>query len=303
MTETKKTETEALAEIVRKTGAGVLNVHDQSDLTGPMGAPLLILPDGVKATSAKAYLDEWLETPRARTGVAVMQTLQSFIDHANRFKDTDSAIFADRDAKSPKLTAVLDYHHAGADSDPRFGRHRTRYYFPCSEEWLAWKAQNGKPMSQTDFAEFLETRIVDICLPEQAGEAATQYADAIGCTFGSPQKLLELSRGLSVRVGTTVKNVVNLATGEAQVNFATDHSSEFGGSLKVPGAFIIAIPVFRAGDRFQIAVRLRYRIREGAVTWFYELARADVVFDLAFDEACNEARQKTALPLFVGSPE
>ena len=69
------------------------------------------------------------------------------------------------------------------------------------------------------------------------------------------------------------------------------------------GAFLLAIPVFRGGDLYQIAVRLRYRVQGGAVSWSFELHGADRSFDHAFREACEDARARTELPLFYGQPE
>jgi len=63
------------------------------------------------------------------------------------------------------------------------------------------------------------------------------------------------------------------------------------------------IPVFVAGPLYCMAVRLRYRLRAGAIEWFFELYRSDLVFESAFKEACEEASNSTGVPLFLGSPE
>ncbi len=71
----------------------------------------------------------------------------------------------------------------------------------------------------------------------------------------------------------------------------------------MPGAFLVAIPVFKGGAPYQIPARLRYRVREKSITWFYELHGVDRVFDHAFSEACAKAANDTGLPLFLGAPE
>jgi hypothetical protein len=100
-----------------------------------------------------------------------------------------------------------------------------------------------------------------------------------------------------------VKQAQNLSSGEAQISYVTQHTDDDGKPLKVPSLFLIHIPVFRAGAPYEIAVRLRYRLKEGRITWFYELYRADKVFDHAFNEACANAAASTGLPVIVGSPE
>lgn len=269
----------------------------------PDGNDVLLLPQGIEAHSLKPFLDEYRRAPERRKGIAYLGDLDSFIAHAKRFADEDSALFADPSATNPSLTAVLDYHRIGSDGAPRFGQHRGVYSFPLSDEWQAWQKSNGKAMGQAEFAEFVENRVTDLADPSGAGESALALAEAIGATFASPSKLLELSRGLSLRVGARVQNATNLTTGEVQMQFVTEHQDERGAPLKVPGAFLVALPVFRSGALYQLAARLRYRLRDGVVSWFYELHRSDRVFEHAFKEACDLAQKETNLPLFVGAPE
>lgn len=252
--------------------------------------------------SAKDLLDDYLERPERRKGTAKLGDLQSFIAHANRFKDTGSALFADPTPTRPSLTSVLDYHQ-GAGGQPRFGKHRGVYEFPLSDEWKIWTGRASKPMAQAEFGEFLENYVTDVLDPAGAGPTAKDLAATIGCHFASPSKLLELSRGFSVNVGTKVRNAQNLSTGEISVQYQVEHADDAGALLKVPGAFLVGLPVFKAGAPYQLAVRLRYALRDGSVAWRFELHRADRVFDHAFNEACTKATADTDLPLFVGAPE
>lgn len=76
-----------------------------------------------------------------------------------------------------------------------------------------------------------------------------------------------------------------------------------GETVDVPSMFIITIPVFKnSGDAYRIAVRLRTRTT-GGLKFFYELWGIDRVFEQAFTEACEFAREETGLPLFYGNPE
>lgn len=264
---------------------------------------VLILPEGLEAHSIKPFLDEYLEAPERRKGTAIVQDLDSFIEHVERFKDDDSALFADPSPTAPTLTAVLDYHRAGGEGAPRFGEHRTRYVFPLSEEWRAWAGKNAQQMSQKDFAEFIEDRLADIADPEGAGDSARSLADKLGGAYASPSRLRDLSRDFSMREGAVVKEARNLSTGEVQLSYVTQHQDETGAPLKVPNLFLLHVPVFQMGVAYEVAVRLRYRSREGRIVWFYELYRPDRIFRDAFDDACHQAKSDTGLPLFVGHPE
>jgi hypothetical protein len=222
-----------------------------------------------------------------------------------RFADEDSALFAVEDPRAPRLISVLDYHRATSEGAPRFGEHRGVYSFPLSDEWKAWQAVPEK-MDQGTFAAFLEERITDVLDPAAVGDGSKRFAAELGLALASPTRLLELSRGLSVRVESKVASHVNLSTGETQIAFGESHASgEGGGPLKIPGGFIIAIPVFRGGDLYTIAVRLVYRVHrsEGKVQWGLRLHRAERVFLDAFNGAASLAAEQTKLPLFYGTPE
>lgn len=302
----QQSEAEAVAQLVRNSG----DPHT-IEVTGPDGAKAQVLAvprmgGGFDIESVKDRLDEYRLTPERRIGTAQLFDLDSFVLHTNRFKDADSAIFANPSQTSPSLLSVLDYHRSldKGEASPRFGEHRALYSFPISDEWQEWKSKNkSNVFTQAAFAEFLENRIVDVQDPANAGDAAKEYAATIGCTYASPSRLLELSRGLTVRIGSKHREARNLGTGETQFTFESVHQDESGAPLSVPGAFLIAIPFFRSGWSYQLPVRLRYRVRPEGVVWFYELARVDASFDHAFKQACDYAKEKTVLPIFSGSPE
>lgn len=297
-----KTETEAVAKLARD-GARMPHKIEVDD--GKISHDVLLIPhgEGYRTEPIKPLLEPFRMEPERRTGTATMTDLPSFIAHVTRFADTDSAVFVNRTPSSPSLTAVLDYHrqtHAGA---PRFGRHRTHYAFPLSEAWKAWKAQNSETMSQGDFAAFLEDRIQDIADPENAGMHARDFASRLGVTLAPASRLLELSKGLEIRVGHRVLNKISIASGEAAIAFEETHSDAHHGPLKVPGAFVIGVPVFQLGEVYQIPVRLRYRVKDGSITWSYELSRVEEVFEHAVNEAVDRVRSETSLPVLSGAPE
>src|SRR5688572_30182597 len=62
---------------------------------------LLVLPKGKEAVSIKRFVDEWATRPDRRRGTARLTTLASFIEHVNRFKDAQSAVFADVTGGTP----------------------------------------------------------------------------------------------------------------------------------------------------------------------------------------------------------
>lgn len=256
---------------------------------------------------AASVFDQYRTNPLRRAGTATMLSLDSLIDHVNRFKDADTVVFADDNRSAPSMTAVLDYHRAGASGDPRFGKHRSLYAFPLSDEWKAWSKANAEVMSMADFAAFLEERIIDVLFVEPGEdlpEDVQRMLDALGSgAVASPNKLMELARGLQINESAVVQEAVNLQSGEATIRFQAEHTDQNGAPLKVPSIFLIGIPVFNNGPLYRLAARLRYRKNAGKIVFWYDLWRTDRTFDHAFTEAVQRVKIETELPVLIGKPE
>lgn len=286
--------------IAKAKGAEVVGVGD--------GVELLAMAPGTTVQSVKKLLDEYRVTPERRKGTSVHTTLDSFVKISNRFKAANSAVFAQAGASaSPSITTIFDYHPEGPekaeeDNKARFCGHRAIYSCPLSDEWVAWTEQAGDAMDQGEFAEFVEARILDVGADEP-GSLAAEMIHKIGVKLAGPAQLLELSRGLSLSVGHTIRNTANLSSGESQLVFEEKHLDKVGAPLAVPGAFVLAIPVFKLGAIWQVPVRLRYRVTGGQVRWSFDLYRADRILEKAFDEACESVAKETDLPVFRGTPE
>ena len=279
----ERTEAEVIAHLARSgQSIEVQSIHDPHT---DSAVPVALVP-GQGPKSLREQLDTYLERPRYNKGSAKLTTLASFIDHLTRLGTDDSAVFVSDEHAS----TIYDYQ---SPTQTARRAQRASYTFPVSDEWRAWKGADGKAMTQDAFAAFVEDRIVDVVDPVDAIDSSQRVARLIHAEFATPQRLMELSRGLSVRVGARVAQAVNLSSGEGQIAFASEHQDDAGKPLRVPGAFLIQVPVFDQWTAYQIPVRLRYRVKEGAVSWTCELWRAaavqrDAVRDIA------EAVQKAA---------
>lgn len=274
-------------------------------------AGVLVVPQNMTVHQIDGFLDSLRMQPRRRRGTITAHDLTSLIALCDRFKDGDSVVFADANAQ--QMVAVFNYNRAGSDGSeagqPRFGDHRALYKFPLSKEWKAWAEKNGVMMQQLDFAAFIEDRIADVIPPDPALSAvpaassrssAQQLAQLLGGEFATPNRLLELSRGLAVREGAQVKGFTNLSTGETQIQFDTTHTDADGRPLNVPSLFLLAIPVYDNGPLWKVAARLRYRLGGGRVNWFYQLYRPELILEQAFEEACATVAEQTGLPVYRG---
>ncbi|WP_394658545.1 DUF2303 family protein [uncultured Novosphingobium sp.] len=268
-------------------------------------APVVISDQGVYAVEPGIF-DKYRKAPIARAGTAHLTTLETFIDLTNRFAVDSSVVFAVDDMARAKLTTIFDY-HADIDSGGATAnlKHKAEYAFPFSDEWKAWHGKNAEIMTMAEFAQFLEDRIVDVdATGEPTSPEAKAFVAAINGKLASPSKLIELARNLQVYENSTLKEARNLSSGEGQLTFTSEHVDADGKPLSIPNLFMILIPVFaRSPDYYRLLARLRYRKANGGVVFWYELWRADLAFEQAFAEACAQVRERTTLPLFIGTAE
>ena len=273
--------------------------------------PVAFVPKGIEAISLKPLLDSYRDWPERRDNVVELLELQSLADYVNRFKTKDTIVYLDdSDKLRPEAVVVFDEHtqtqvlspenEASEDTSAAWRKFRAVYKFPLTPEWKAWTDISKGGTSQAELAVFLEDHIMDVCDPNDPGESAKRLAAQLGLTLASPQKLLSLSRSLAINVDVQVANAINLTSGEQQIRYEETHNDETGKPVNVPGAFAIAVPVFRGGDLYRIAVRLQYRIRDKKVTWFLKPHRMDLVYEDAIEGAAKQLRDKTALPVLRG---
>jgi uncharacterized protein YfdQ (DUF2303 family) len=264
--------------------------------------------NGVTLYDPKKVLDQYLDAPERRRGTANVTTLESFIELTKRYKDADSAMFCDPTMNAASLTAVINYNRNGAEAAQRFGDHKVHYTFPYSDQWEKWNEVDGEWMMMSQFAEFIEDNVLDIIQPEQIdpNKGIAQALRALDVSPGTPEQIIALSKGMKLNVRKTFNQAIDLNSGEVQFQFDVANSNKDNMPVVAPGAFVIAIPVFRQGDPLQVGVRFRYRGPEnmGDVLKFRcDLYRLDHVFDMALQEALDEAIKETELPLYLGSPE
>lgn len=301
-----RTDAQAIIEAVRELHG--VEILDEDRVDVHLEGEVIVLPKGMTVQDLRPLIDARLEAPRRTKGTARHTTLASFIDAVNRFKVSvvedgrfGTAVFAADDMAAPKLLCVVDYHGHG---DPRFGEHLIEYAFPLSDEWRAWQAAfASKGMSQAEFAALLEDRITDVIEVGAVGERGQKMAESLGLSLAGSASVLALSRGISIKAETRVNSITNLSTGEGKILFEEKHGDEGGGAVRVPGGFVVGIPVVRGGPLFQVFVRIRYRLAGGAIVWSFTPHRLDAVFRAAFEEACGQVREQTGVPLFHGTPE
>lgn len=237
--------------------------------------PYSIIP----GTAVAHYLEDTLAAPvrtRATVRAASVETLCAYV---NRFKLSETAIFAD--PEKVEVVAIIDYH---APKKPSFATHRISYIPPRALEWSTWKGANGKRMSQTDFAQFIEDNVVDIRVPNGAD-------------------ILEVSRNLQAKKSVQFSSAIRLADGAQEFTYAeTVEGSSSKGKIIVPKEFKLGIPVFFGGALYEVLVRLRYRIDGGNLQLWYELYRPEHIERDAFAAIEALIAAQTEIVVWQGAP-
>jgi uncharacterized protein YfdQ (DUF2303 family) len=269
-------------------GVGTIPIVSRSD-----GAGKTVLVD------IYAEAQKWRDAPIRRTGTGKAFTISSFIDIVKRHADEHSVIFASIASDKPSLTAVLDYHKT--TGEPRFGSHRFSYEFPLSNEWKAWKENDGRTSSQLEFAQWVEDHIAELASPYDAERA--QFEPLIQTTFGNPNEIARIARGLQINVESKVSDIRTLQSGEAQISFEEVHRDGDGKPLKVPGLFMLSVPLFIGGDPIRVPARLRYRKSGASLSWAYHLYRWQDALRNALVSTVEEVAKETSLPVYEGEPE
>lgn len=292
----------SITELSDKAGSGLVVLSLEEAIAGvPKTIPVFVNRQDGRVESVAPLFEPYRFAPKAKTGTANVTTLESFVELTDRHKTEDSVIFADTDWQDPSLTAVIDYHQAVSGGDADNGKHRIHYAFPRSEEWKAWAGIHNKPLDQAAFAEFIEDHIADLAAPDTM--EAEDFQEKFGFKVAYPNELVALSRGLAVHTETRVKSNLVLQSGEGEITWDEEHKDAAGNKLKVPGMFILQIPAFHMGAPLRIPVRLRYRVKAGAVVWTVLLYRPDVFITEEVLRDLEQAARRTELPAFVGTPE
>ncbi|WP_163833343.1 DUF2303 family protein [Spartinivicinus ruber] len=218
------------------------------------GIPFVAISSDYKLVSIEDYLPHPIKTRQ----YVKMNTVKSFIEYVNRFKNPHTTIFADD--QSHLFKGIIDFHVS--QDEPRSGKHTVEYGCPLSREWEAWQNRNNEKMDQTSFAEFLEERAEDIVSPSGA-------------------ELLEIALKFNVIRKAVFGSAMRLNTGEYQFTYSEDNQK---GTVELPEQIKLGLAPFHNGEKYEVKAKLYYRLQEGNLLLWYKLVEPERVIEDAFYE-------------------
>ena len=223
--------------------------------------PFLTLPPGWNVADIESHLPQ----PLRKKGSIALASASAFIEYTNRHLDADATVLM-ADELASRFKAVFNHHGKEAAG---WGDHSATYNCPLSPEWKIWTGADGNKnaRNQIAFAQFIEDNNLDITAPA----AAT---------------MLEVSRTLQATTKAAFASAIRLDNGQGQFTYNEEIVGKAGhkGEFKIPEQFTITIPVYLGGPAYNIIARLRYRIKDGELTMWYDLLRPHKYLEDAFKD-------------------
>jgi uncharacterized protein YfdQ (DUF2303 family) len=218
---------------------------------------------------------------RPRAGVTALTEVDSFIAYLQRWGTESTVVYANNASMS--FEAVLDDHPPdGSTAAAR--AHRATYTCPRSNEWNTWAALDGKALTQQQFADFIESRLEDL---------------VGGDGFPAPTSVLQVGRSLNILTKGEFRRDLNPTTGDSILVCKTETDAK---STQIPRAFLIAIPVFEGGERYQVEARVRFALLEARPTFSFTLHRRAEIERDAFGEVRDKVAKQTERLVLAGTP-
>lgn len=240
------------------------------------GVKLALVPKGCTLED----LERFGYRPRRLSAAPIFVSLDSFIAYLEEFKNETSKVYAD--SVTGCLCARIDGHAVGA---PSFMVHSARFAPKETEEWKRWKAKDNQYLSQSDFAEFIESNVQDITRPDGA-------------------TMLEIAKTFEAKTSTEFKSGVRLDNGNHKLTFAQETTARAGTSneLEIPTEFDLALIPFAFGEAFPITARLRYRVGDDkALKFKYQLINPHKVIESVVLWMINKVSEDTEIKPLIGA--
>ncbi|MGL4575065.1 MAG: DUF2303 family protein [Burkholderiaceae bacterium] len=240
------------------------------------GAHYVVVPEGYKVQTLPQR-----ESPKHPRSKVNLRDAKSFIQYVTDHADENTRIYATVDPAV--FLAVIDDHKGLPDPQVAGWREfRAEFKVPASREWKLWNGSDRKQLTQLAFAEFLQDNLPDVIEPDGAS-------------------LLEMSLNFEASSKGQFVATQRLQNGSHDLQWRADNDA--GGTIKLPEQIALQIPVFENESPSLQHARLRYRVKEGVLTIWYELIRPHKTLEAAFQDAWKRIADGTSVPILLGTPE
>lgn len=261
-----------------------------ADAQGVPHVVTVVVPAGyeIRTVDVAKALAPHRVIPRRVRGTATVTDTASWLAYFGKHGSTNSEVFGDVAAGT--VTAVLNAPETETPDDgdpyvvPAWGDHRVVLKLQTSPAWDAWRALDGKLLTQTQFAEHVEDRAPDFRTPTAAD-------------------MLEVAQTIKQTTGVTFESSQRLRDGQTRFQYLETTEAKAGqrGQLEVPSSFLLHLQPWRGvGIVVPVTARLRTRTTRDGLALGYVLDRIDDVLDDAWEALLGELTDTLPVPVLAG---
>jgi uncharacterized protein YfdQ (DUF2303 family) len=241
----------------------------------------LVVPDGYTHIDISKEVEARDPIPHRKRGTVALESVQSLLDYCEDQKAQGTAyIYASQDTLT--ITAVFNDHR---DEFAGWRDHRATFKAAFTPEFERWIANNGsaRAKEQMTFAEFIEDNIADITEPAGA-------------------QLLEVATTIQAKTDINFSSARRLDNGQVQLGYTETINATAGANsaLSIPREFALGLRVFKNGEGYRLTARLKYRLNNGGVKFWYELDRPERVIEDAFAGYVEQVRATSGYRVLIG---
>lgn len=236
------------------------------------------LAPGYQHKDISDLVEKALPAPARKRTIVELGDVPSLIAYCkDQAAEATGYIYANADART--LTAVFNDAKAG----PGWRDHRAIFKAELTPEAKKWIEKDGQAFGQTEFAEFIEDNFADL----QGDEAAN---------------LLTVATTIAASTGINFSSARRLQDGQTQLVYNETINATAGadGSLSIPKTFTLGLRLFKNGDGYKLAARLKYRLHGSAVKFWYELERPENAIDDAFKGYVAKVTEASGYTVLLG---
>lgn len=223
-------------------------------------------------------LQQYANQPRRKSGVITVFDSGSFNEIMEANKDSGvHCVYIDRNTDAPGIVGIMN-----DNGDSKGWRdHRVQIELRKTPQWQKWLKMDGKMVSQTEFAEFIEDNLDDIAEPEGA-------------------RMLEIVTYLQATRTVDFKSGVRLSNGQIQFENKENIEAKVGvGQIAVPETFKLAITPYQGQPLYSVPARFRYRLSDGKLTMGLKLQRVENLLNQVLDSVISGL---TCVNVIYGKP-
>lgn len=248
---------------------------------------IVVVPKDYRAEAVEPLVERFRDTPLRIKANVKLADADSFIRYVADFKNDDTRIFSTVPPNNgaPTFLAIVDYH---TGDHPDWCEHRATYACVFTEEWTRWTGNNKARLSQAEFATLLEENASLVVAPPGA-------------------ELLELVTTLEGKNNITCNSLIRLSNGRAKLEYQEEVElkgtvSSTTGQIEFPTSLIVAIAPFDGGPSYKITCRLRYRIENRRLVFWFECVDLHLIIKECVSDTIERIHEKLGIQPLYGSP-